>query len=147
MEFKEIKELSLEKMNEIVNLEKESFSGGGVDSWLLKAFFHYGKIFVMEENNEIISVAEFMRDFTKKQALLYGLCTKKEYSGKGYGKNLLLKSEKVLKNLGIEKIQLTVDPKNTSAIKLYQKLDYNQIEFREAEYGIGNDRFLYEKKL
>jgi len=145
MEFAEIKELSLDRMNEIVNLEKGIFTGGGVDLWLLKALFRYGKIFVVENDGFIISIAEFMRDFSEKKVLLYGLCTQKKYLRQGCAEFLMLESEKRLKELGIDKIELTVDPKNFSALKLYEKLGYKQIEYRESEYGIGNDRFFYTK--
>ncbi|WP_429191646.1 N-acetyltransferase family protein [Fusobacterium sp. PH5-44] len=147
MLFKEITDLTLEKTQEIVELEKTIFEEGSVDPWLLKAFFHYGKIFVIEEDGIIISVAEYMASFSEKIALLYGVCTRKGYNSRGYGKKLLMESEKKLKEIGISQIELTVSPDNIRGLKLYESLGYMNIEFRKDEYGVGNDRFLYRKIL
>lgn len=147
MIFKEITDLSIEKIHEIVELEKSIFNEGAVDPWLLKAFFNYGKIYIMEEEGKIVSIAEYMSNFSGDTAFLYGVCTRKNYNSKGYGKKLLLESEKKLKEMGIRQIELTVSPDNINGLKLYESLGYAKIEFRKDEYGLGNDRFLYRKIL
>lgn len=147
MVFKEITDLSTEKIREIIELEKSIFDEGSVDMWLLKAFFHYGKIYIIEKDGIIISVAEYMPSFSGDTAFLYGVCTRKDCSSKGYGKKLLLESEERLKKIGIKQIELTVSPDNISGLKLYESLGYTSVEYRKDEYGSGNDRFLYRKIL
>ncbi|MDR3258299.1 MAG: GNAT family N-acetyltransferase [Fusobacteriaceae bacterium] len=147
MIFREVKDLSLEKMNEIVELENIIFDGGGVDRWLIKSLSHYGKIFVLEENNNIIAVAEFMAAFNKEEAYLYGICTKPSKRGVGYAKKLLIESENILKENNIKKIFLTVSPDNAGAIKLYENLNYLNLNFLKNEYGLGEDRYLFCKNI
>ena len=142
MIFKQIKDLELAKADEIIKIESEEYPGGGVDIWILKSIFHYGKIFVIEEDNKIASIAEFMSSFNTGEAYLYGICTKSTYQGKGYGKFLIENSHKELKNIGIKKIFLTVAPSNINAIKLYENLGYNREQFIKDEYGKGIDRYL-----
>ena len=81
MKFRELVEIDLEYLNKIVELEEEAFEGqGGVDLWILKALIRYGKVFVLEDKNgELVSVLEFMQVFEKKEAFLYGICTRKKY--------------------------------------------------------------------
>jgi ribosomal-protein-alanine N-acetyltransferase len=147
MIFREIKDLSFEKMNEIVELENIIFKGGGVDKWLIKSLSHYGKIFVLEENDKIVALAEFMATFNKDEAYLYGICIRLDKRGMGYGKKLLIESENILKENNIKKIFLTVSPNNIGAIKLYKNLNYLNLKFLENEYGLGEDRYLFYKNI
>ena len=62
MEFKVLKEVDLPTLNKIVEIEEEAFEGNGnVDMWILKALIRYGKVFILEEAEEIISIVEYMQ--------------------------------------------------------------------------------------
>lgn len=148
MEFRELKDVDLETLKKIVELEEEAFGGkGGVDLWILKALIRYGKVFVLEESGEIISIVEYMQCFEKKEVFLYGICTRKKYRHRGNAKRIMRESEKYLKNLGYKEIALTVDPDNEIAIELYKKDGYEVKEFQENEYGEGVHRFLMKKVI
>jgi len=134
-------------IEEIIFIEEEAFGkNGGVDEWILKPIVRYGKVFVLKDENGIVSIAEFMKNFDNG-VFLYGLCTKKESRGKGYAKKILKKSEEYFKKNKIEKIELTVAPENKEAIDLYESLDYEIRELQKNEYGKGIDRLLMRKKI
>ena len=79
MEFKELKEVDLDTLNKIVEIEEEAFEGNGnVDLWILKALIRYGKVFILEEAGEIISIVEYMQEFQKDSLFLYGISTRKQ---------------------------------------------------------------------
>lgn len=148
MELKEVKDIDLEYLNKIVELEEEAFSGaGGVDLWILKALIRYGKVFVFEENSEIITISEYLQKFQEKEAFLYGICTRKKYRNLGYASLIMKKTEEYLKTIGFEKIALTVDPNNEIGIKMYKNLGYEIVEFEENEYGLGVHRYLMKKNI
>lgn len=148
MEFKELKKIDLDYLKKIVELEEEAFEGnGGVDLWILKALIRYGKVFVIEENDEIVSIVEYMQCFDKKEVFLYGICTRKKYRSQGHAKEIMRESEKELKNLGYKEIGLTVDPNNEIGINLYKKLGYEVAEYQENEYGEGVHRYLMKKVI
>lgn len=148
MELKEVKNIDLEYLNKIVELEEEAFNGaGGVDLWILKALIRYGKVFVFENNGEIVSIAEYMQCFDKKEVFLYGICTRIKYRNKGYATSIMKKTEKYLANLGYEILSLTVDPKNKIGIKMYEDLGYEKVEYQKDEYGKGVDRYLMKKRI
>lgn len=78
MKFREITEADLEMLNKIVEIEEEAFEGNGnVDLWILKALIRYGKVFILEEGGEIISIVEYMQEFQKDSLFLYGISTRK----------------------------------------------------------------------
>lgn len=148
MKLKKIEKTDKILIEKIVAIEGEVFGkNGGADYWLIKAFARYGTIFVLMVEKEIVSIAEFMQVQSEKKMFLYGFLTRKEYRGKGYAKQLMKYCEEELKNIGIESIILTVDPKNQIGINLYTKLGYSNIEFQKDEYGEGIDRFLFGKKI
>lgn len=148
MEFKELKDVDLELLKKIVVIEEEAFEGNGnVDLWILKALIRYGKVFVLEEAGEIVSIAEYMQVMDKKEVFLYGLSTRKRYRHKGWAKKIMKESEEYLKKCGYEVISLTVDPNNDIAIDMYKKLGFEIKEFQENEYGMGVHRYLMKKVI
>lgn len=136
-------------IKKIFNNEVESFGVmGGADMWMIMSFIRYGKLYVLlDENNELLSVAQFQGVLGKKEVFLYGFSTSLKERGKGYGKILLEECHNKLKMLEIEKIYLTVDPENIQAINMYKKAGYLIEELQKDEYGKGIDRYLMIKKL
>lgn len=149
MKFRELTEVDLEYLKKVVLLEEEAFEGqGGVDLWILKALIRYGKVFVLEnEEGELVSILEFMQVFEKKEAFLYGICTRKKYRHQGWAEYILELGEQYLIQKGFMEIALTVDLDNEIAIHLYKNREYKILEQQENEYGEGVHRLLMKKKL
>lgn len=138
-----------ELIKKIFDNEVETFGiMGGADMWMIMSFIRYGKLYaLLDANEELLSVAQYQGILGKKEVFLYGFSTSLKERGKGYGKILLEESHDRLKELGIEKIYLTVDPQNSKAIKMYEKAGYVIEELQKNEYGKGIDRYLMIKNL
>lgn len=148
MEFRELHDVDLTLMNKIVEIEEEAFEGNGnVDLWILKALVRYGKVFVLVEGDEIITIAEYMQVLGKDEVFLYGISTRKKYRNRGNARKIMEESEKYLKRLGYKEVGLTVDPNNNIAMKLYKDLGYRIEEYQEDEYGKGIHRYLMKKVI
>lgn len=148
MEFRELHDVDLTLMNKIVEIEEEAFEGNGnVDLWILKALIRYGKVFVLVEGDEIITIAEYMQVLGKDEVFLYGISTRKKYRNRGNARKIMEESEKYLKRLGYKEVGLTVDPNNSIAMKLYKDLGYRIKEYQEDEYGKGIHRYLMKKVI
>lgn len=148
MEFRELHDVDLTLMNKIVEIEEEAFEGNGnVDLWILKALIRYGKVFVLVEGDEIITIAEYMQVLGKDEVFLYGISTRKKYRNRGNARKIMEESEKYLKRLGYKEVGLTVDPNNSIAMKLYKDLGYGIEEYQEDEYGKGIHRYLMKKVI
>ena len=148
MEFRELHDVDLTLMNKIVEIEEEAFEGNGnVDLWILKALIRYGKVFVLVEGDEIVTIAEYMQVLGKDEVFLYGISTRKKYRNRGNARKIMEESEKYLKRLGYKEVGLTVDPNNNIAMKLYKDLGYRSEEYQEDEYGKGIHRYLMKKVI
>ena len=148
MEFRELHDVDLTLMNKIVEIEEEAFEGNGnVDLWILKALIRYGKVFVLVEGDEMITIAEYMQVLGKDEVFLYGISTRKKYRNRGNARKIMEESEKYLKRLGYKEVGLTVDPNNNIAMKLYKDLGYRIEEYQEDEYGKGIHRYLMKKVI
>ena len=148
MEFRELHDVDLTLMNKIVEIEEEAFEGNGnVDLWILKALIRYGKVFVLVEGDEIITIAEYMQVLGKDEVFLYGISTRKKYRNRGNARKIMEESEKYLKRLGYKEVGLTFDPNNNIEMKLYKDLGYRIEEYQEDEYGKGIHRYLMKKVI
>ena len=135
-------------MKKIVEIEQEAFEGNGnVDLWIVKALIRYGLVFVIKENDNIVCIVEYMQVFNKRSLFLYGISTLKKYRNKGYANYILNETEKILKDLNYQEIELTVAPENEIAINLYKKHGYIKERFLENEYGEGIHRYVMRKKM
>ena len=127
MEFRELHDVDLTLMNKIVEIEEEAFEGNGnVDLWILKALIRYGKVFVLVEGDEIITIAEYMQVLGKDEVFLYGISTRKKYRNRGNARKIMEESEKYLKRLGYKEVGLTVDPNNNIAMKIMEYYLYGK---------------------
>ena len=121
MKLVHIKNPDFEVMKKIVEIEQEAFEGAGnVDLWIVKALIRYGMVFVVEEDDKIVCIVEYMQIFNKKSLFLYGISTLKRYRHKGYANYILNETE---------------------------KHNYIQEKFLEDEYGKGIHRYVMRKKL
>lgn len=149
MKIIEVDAKARELIKKIYDNEVECFGVmGGADMWMIMSFIRYGKLYVLlDDNDELVSIAQYQGVLGKNEAFLYGFSTSLKERGKGYGKILLEESQNRLKKIGIEKVYLTVDPKNSKAVKLYEKAGYTVEELQKDEYGKGIDRYLMIKNL
>jgi ribosomal-protein-alanine N-acetyltransferase len=147
-----IKQISAKQkdiIDKLIKIEFEVFGEGGLNEWTLLPIIRHGKVFYIEENNQIIGSAQFMLDWKDHtRTYLIGVSIAKEFHGKGYGTSLLKESINSLFAEGIKVIELTVDPENKPAIAIYErKLGFAVREIRNDEYGKGIHRLLMEKYL
>lgn len=124
-------------------LEEEAFGCGGLNEWHLVPLIRHGRVFIIRsDENEIIGAAQYMLDWdVPGKAYLVGISIAKERRGQGIGTVLLTESLAVLQSESIKLVELTVEPSNTAAVRLYeQKLGFVRNEYRENEYGAGEHR-------
>ena len=148
MKLVHITEPDSKTIQEIIEIEKEAFEGeGNVDLWIIKALIRYGLVFVVKTDDKIVSIIEYMQSFNKKSVFLYGISTLKEYRHRGYATFLIEETEKYLKSLDFESIELTVAPENKIARTMYKKHKYIEEKFLKDEYGEKIDRYVLKKIL
>ena len=128
----------------IVEHENEVFGEATVGNWNIKPFAKYGKVFVMlsDDKDELMSVIEVLSSFDRESAYVYGVSTVPKFQKNGYAKILLRFVMKTLKEMGIKKIELTVDMDNFTAKRIYEKLGFEIADNLDNEYGDNVERYL-----
>jgi len=88
-------------------------------------------ILVVEEDKKLIGYLHgtYFSNPYSKGGYVEDIFVLKEFRKRGIAKNLINKFIKILKNKGYKKIQLSVNPKNIGAIKLYKNLGFEIFHF------------------
>jgi len=128
----------------IVQLETEAFGSGGLNVWNLEPLIRHGRVYIYRLDNVIVGVVHYMLDWDRPQkAYMVGVSVSKESRGQGIGAKLLKESFEALFKGTIEEVELTVDPNNVAAVKLYEsKLGFLVTDFKHDEYGAGESRLV-----
>lgn len=144
MKVELIEEFDLKILQHMVLLEKEAFGVGGLNEWHLVPFIRHGRVFVAREEENIVGLIQYMRDWDRpNKAYLMGVSIAQEMRGKGLGTILMRTSLQALKKENIDEVELTVDPQNFGAIKIYKgKLGFIEKGVRMDEYGSGENRLV-----
>ena len=130
----------------LVEIERQAFGDGGLDAWTLVPLLRHGLVLSLHDGNELVGGAQFIRDWTDPaRAYLVGIAVDKAHRGKGLGTAFLAACLKVLEKEGIRVVELTVDPANAPARKVYQdKLGFSvtgerkkRVRSRERPAGHG----------
>lgn len=98
----------------LLSLDSKQFKAiiRGVKIYIINTFFKSHK-----DNNQ-------KNDPEENSIGLQVIASVKEYNGLGFGKTLMDKMEQIAKENKFVMIHLSVDPKNYTAIKFYEKLGY-----------------------
>ncbi|MDR3602937.1 MAG: GNAT family N-acetyltransferase [Desulfosporosinus sp.] len=133
----------------LVQIETEAFGQGGLNVWHLEPLIRHGRVYVYRLHNEIVGLVHYMLDWDRPQkAYMVGVSISKELRGQGIGAKLLKESFDALAKETIEEVELTVDPNNLVAVKLYEsKLGFLVTDFKQDEYGEGEARLIMKLVL
>ena len=129
----------LNKINEIGLQIKEDFN----KKYDIENFLNldYGKIYVYEENESVIGFIQLEEHYEILDII--NIAVDKENHNKNIGTKLIEFSTKDTK---AEKIMLEVRESNISAIKLYEKNGFVEINRRKKYYG-NEDAIIMERNL
>ena len=124
-----IVKIEQDKINEIIEIEKEAFS----EPWTLDTYRELDRnynthMYIYYEEKEVIAYAVFL-DMVDVFELVK-IAVKKEFRGKRYGAKFLTDIiDKFDKNIFLE-----VREKNISAIKLYESTGFKRVNIRKNYY-------------
>lgn len=144
MNVEVVKNFDQELIQLLIQMEEDAFGDGGLNQWHLVPFIRHGRVYLAKEGQNVVGMAQYMRDWDKPNtAYLMGVSIDTEERGKGFGTILLRESLRLLENEGITEVELTVDPQNIAAIRVYEgKLGFIKAGMRVDEYGAGENRLV-----
>jgi Acetyltransferases len=144
MNLELVRDFDLSLLERLVQLETEAFGIGGLNEWHLVPFIRHGRVFITRLNQEVVGSIQYMLDWeNRRKAYLMGVSIDKRLRGQGSGTKFIKKSLQVLAGENIEEVELTVDPRNAAAIRVYEdKLGFTVVNTRNNEYGQGENRLV-----
>ena len=124
-----IVKIEQDKINEIIEIEKEAFSEPWTQDTYRELDRNYNThMYIYYEEKEVIAYAVFL-DMVDVYELVK-IAVKKEFRGKRYGAKFLTDIiDKFDKNIFLE-----VREKNISAIKLYESTGFKRVNIRKNYY-------------
>jgi ribosomal protein S18 acetylase RimI-like enzyme len=130
---------------EVGNLGQEA----AINQWVLPVIIRYGKLFIAVNNKDnLIGVCEIIRSYPiPSTAFIHSFYIDGKFRDKGIGKILLEKVLDELKSDLFKEVQLTIDPDNRAASRLYRSFGFKKKGTRKDEYGRGIIRELFSLKL
>ncbi|MBC99299.1 MAG: ribosomal-protein-alanine acetyltransferase [Halobacteriovoraceae bacterium] len=133
----------------LVSLENSSFDSDQLTDRNFKYFIDlsHGEILVQELEGEISGYGVILFHRGTALSRLYSLAVDQKLRGKGLGKKLLLKLEKMAKDRGSTYLRLEVKSSNRSAIQLYESCGYRKFALKKDYYEDHEDAQCYEKKI
>lgn len=148
MQLKIVKIIDPQMIFKMAKLEAESFGSGGLNEWTLPVFIRYGRVFMLQDEDDILGLAQFIKDWNdEKTVFLVGLSIQPSVRGRGFSRLFLSGILGHLKGERIELVKLTVSNENIKALQLYQGLGFKQERQLMDEYGKGIDRTLMTLNL
>jgi len=145
-----IRHAAREDFETLLEIDEASFPGGvAYDANELAYFMNRNgaETIVAEEDGEIIAFIIMEVHRTRRTATIITLDVRENYRRNGYGTRLLMRTEEMLDDYGVELYDLQGDVTNHNAIRFYKKHGFNIVRTLSNYYANGHDAYLMVKEL
>ena len=136
-------------LQELIALDAQAFGAGGMSEWQLMPLIRHGQVHSIRREAKIAGAVQYMRDWHRPHmAYMVGLAVEESWRGQGIATELLQGSFSLLRQQGMQSVELTVAPSNLVARKLYEdKLGFVSTGYSENEFGAGEHRIILSLML
>lgn len=137
-----------EKLEKVAEIDRQAFAEDGISVFNLSQFTRSGAVFCLLDNNAVVAEAVVLRNIHDSGAVIFGFAVDQNCQNKGYGSLLMQKLLGEVAAAGITYLELTMNPENPSAKKLYmEKAGF----YKKAELAVhphkGEPRWLMRLDL
>ncbi len=148
--FKVFDSFNTELLEKIKRIELDNLGkDAAINEWQIPVLIRYGRIIAVQDSSgEILGLCEMIRKWDEqKVAFIHSFYVLVQHRNKSVGKKLLEHVISFLGKEGFSSAELTVDPENDIALKMYEKAGFDKAGFRKDEYGRNVDRLLMRIKI
>lgn len=134
----------------LLKIDKASFPPGIAYDFVELSYFMRRKgarTLVAEVDGDIVGFLLLEIMSRRKAATLVTIDIRAEHRRKGYGTELLARSEQVLREAAILRYELQVDTANADAQVFYRKHGFVIVNTLKGYYANGNDAYLMAKEI
>ena len=144
----QIERMQREDLQQVMAIEKEAFP----DPWH-KSFFKrqlrkgkkHSHLYVAKLDDKVIGYIVFYVFSGEGHILNIAIDT--GYRRRGIGKYLLEFALEIIKKNDVEEVYLEVSVKNTAALELYKKYQFQVFGVRKRYYSNGDDAYVLRKEM
>lgn len=142
-----IEKMTLEDLNSIQNILFAEFDNFWTYSTFIQELKCDNSYFIVakNENNEIVGFAGLK--VIVDEADIMNIVVRKNFRHNGFGSILLENLINYAKSLNLKTVTLEVNEHNLSAIRLYDKFNFDNIGIRKKYYNGESDAIIMSKKL
>ena len=133
----------------IVEIDLMTFSEVTWSRFTAGLMLRHGRTFILKADDTIIGTCQLIKSWSNPQeAVLFSMSIRPGWRGRGLGTYFLQEVSDALIRSDVSALVLEVDPKNESAIRLYEaKFAFVREQVCPNEYGPGQDRLHMRKNL
>ncbi|TXE07723.1 GNAT family N-acetyltransferase [Gelidibacter salicanalis] len=144
-----IRKATLADLESIHEIEVLSFNQGSYPLFVLRQFYDISNDYFYIAEHQRNVVGYVLGNLTKhlNQGWMLSLGVHPDYRGKNIGKLLSETLLEALESSFSSEICLTVHPDNSTAIRIYEALGFENSKFHDAYYGVNEPRLLMKKKF
>jgi ribosomal-protein-alanine N-acetyltransferase len=137
--------LKREEVDSLVTIEKEVFSYPWTKKMFEQEIEEGSHFFVVKKSGMIIAYGGFWQ--IEDEAHLVNLAVAPSHQKKGIGSYLLRWLINRAKEMGIKRMTLEVEAKNSAAISFYHKFGFSEIAIRKGYYEQKDDAIVMWSNL
>ena len=143
-----IRNATFEDLQSIHDIQTLSFNEERYPLFVLRQFLDVSEDYFLVAEEDKIILGYSLGNLSNKlgEGWILSLGVSPEARGKEIGKTLITNLIAVFENNNSQEICTTVNPNNTSAIKIYKDLDFEVITASDNYYLDNESRFLMKKK-
>jgi [ribosomal protein S18]-alanine N-acetyltransferase len=134
----------------LLKIDKASFPPGIAYDFVELSYFMRRKgarTLVAEVDGDIVGFLLLEIMSRRKAATLVTIDIRAEHRRKGFGTELLARSEQILREAAILRYELQVDTANADAMVFYRKHGFVIVNTLKGYYANGNDAYLMVKEI
>lgn len=149
IEYFHIKERDFDLVEQLVQMELNTFEGEALDVFELIAFLRHARVYVAVEYDEILGAVYFLRNFDNiDKVFLHSVNVVDTQATPNLGVSLLNIAFADMKTFGIKIAEVNVDPANYRALKIYrEQLGFVASDSMQNEILNGEEILILQKEL
>jgi [ribosomal protein S18]-alanine N-acetyltransferase len=143
-----IREAAIEELEKVAEIDRNAFPEMSYPLFALRQFFDICKGYFLvatDENDELVGYTLGNLDLNDRKGWVLSLGVLKNQRSGGIGFQLTSSLIEKLEKNGAQEIFLTVAPNNEGAVRLYKKLEFEEIGIDSNYYCDGEERVLMKK--
>lgn len=149
IEYFQIKERDYDLVEQLVQIEVDSYGGEALDVFELIAMLRHARVYVAVEYDEVLGYVYFMRNFDDPdKAFLHSINIVDPQATPNLAAALLNISFADMKTAGIQTVEVNVDPANYRALKIYrEQLSFVASDSMQSDALGGEEILMLQKEL